>query len=161
MYLAVGSHPDIAFTVMDLSKFMQNPGPKHITALKQVCRYLQCTLDNGITYSKSKGDLIPYSDSDWGEDREDRRSISGYICTYAEGAITWSSKKQPTVALSTMEAKYMALTNCTCKVIWLCALLTELGLPPDGPTQFKVDNQSVIKFSMNPMFHARSKHIDI
>ncbi len=161
MYLAIRSHPDIAFTVTDLSKFIQNLGPEHITALKRVCRYLQGTLDNGITYSKSKGDLIPYSDSDWGEDREDRRSISGYVCTYAGGAITWSSKKQPTVALSTMEAEYMALTNCTCKVIWLRALLTELGLPLDGPTQIKVDNQSEIKFSLNPMFHARSKHIDI
>ena len=161
MYLAVGSHPDIAFTVTDLRKFVQNPGPKHITALKQVCRYLQGTLDNGITYSKSKGDLIPYTDSDWGEDREDRRSISGYVCTYAGGAITWSSKKQPTVALSTMEAEYLALAHSSKEALWLRALLSDLGLPPSGPTTLYTDNQSAIAFAHDSQFHARSKHIDI
>ncbi len=141
MYAANGSRPDIAHAVTELSKYVQNPAAEHVTALKRVFRYLK--------------------DSDWGEDRADRRSTSGYVCTYAGGAVTWSSKKQPTVALSTMEAEYMALAHTAREVIWLRALLTELGLPPDGATTIFVDNQSAIKFAENPIFHARSKHIDI
>jgi len=80
---------------------------------------------------------------------------------FGGGAISWYSKKQPTVALSTMEAEYMVLSNTTHECLWIWELLTELGIPPNGSTLINVDNQAAIKFTENSQFHARSKHIDI
>jgi len=80
---------------------------------------------------------------------------------FGGGAISWYSKKQPTVALSTMEAEYMALSNTTCECLWIRELLTELRILPNGSTLINVNNQAAIKFTENSQFHAQSKHIDI
>lgn len=118
MYLAVATRPDLAFAVQHLSQFSQRPTPEHISALKRTFRYLRGTLDLGITF-QSEGDLHFFSDADWGTSQIDRRSISGYRSFFANGPISWSSRKQPTVALSTMEAEFMALAGATCEAIWL------------------------------------------
>lgn len=104
MYAAITTRPDISFAVQALSQFSINPGPVHYTAAKRVLRYLKGTLNLGIKYS-SLNDFEPvlYSDADWGNGIDDRKSISGYVSTHAGGAVTWNSKKQPTVALSSME----------------------------------------------------------
>ena len=91
----------------------------------------------------------------------DQKSISGFAVMFGNAAISWYSKKQPTVALSTMEAEYMAVSNATRECLWIQELLTELGIPPHGPTTIHVDNQAAIKFTENSQFHAHSKHIDI
>ena len=102
-----------------------------------------------------------YSDSNWASDTVDRRSITGYISYFGSAPISWSSRKQPTVALSTMEAEYMALAKATCEAIWLRKLSSELGIPTNSPTTIFIDNQSAMRFAENPVFHGCSKHIDI
>jgi len=102
-----------------------------------------------------------YSDSNWASNTVDRRSITGYISYFGSVPISWSSQKQPTVSLSTIEAEYMALAKATCEVIWLRKLSSELGIPTNSPTTIFIDNQSAMHFAENPVFHTRSKHIDI
>ena len=102
-----------------------------------------------------------FSDSDWATSRIDRRSISGYLSLFANGPVSWSSRKQPTVALSTMEAEFMALASATCEAIWLRELSSELGVQDQGPISINVDNDAAMMFPQSVMFHARSKHIDI
>ena len=102
-----------------------------------------------------------YSDSNWASDTIDCHSITGYISYFGSAPISWSSRKQPTVALSTMETEYMALAKATCKTIWLRKLFSELGIPTNSSTTIFINNQSAMHFAENPVFYARSKHIDI
>src|SRR6202041_582180 len=101
------------------------------------------------------------SDADWGVNMNDRKSISGYIFQMANGLISWQSKKQPTVALSSMEAEYMAESLATRQIIWLRTLPAKLGTPSPGPTTLNVDNQGSINYSNNAINHGCTKHIDI
>jgi hypothetical protein len=162
MYAAIGTRPDIAFAVQTLSQFMSNPNPTHWAAVKRVFRYLNGTRTLGITY-EAGGEFEPlaYSDSDWGSNPNDRKSISGMVFLSCEGPISWTSKKQPTVALSTMEAEYMATSLASRQALWLRNLTKELGIPYRGPTTFYVDNQSAIDYTNNSTNHGRAKHIDI
>ena len=162
MYAAICTRPDIAYAVQSLSQFSSNPGPEHLTAAKRVYRYLKGTIDLGITYSgNNASDVTLYSDADWGNNLDDRRSISGYVSILSGGATTWSSKKQPTVALSSMEAEYMALANTVKENIWIRQLFSELGRQSCMSTPIFVDNRGTIEYTTNAGFHARSKHIDI
>ena len=161
MYAAVATRPDIAFAVQHLSQFTARPSSEHWTAVKHVMRYIKGNARLGITLGGTDISLIGYSDADWAANLADRRSVSGYTFQLAQGTISWSSKKQPTVALSTMEAEYIALAHAAKEALWLRALLTELGYGTDAPTPLITDNQSAIDFSYNTQFHARSKHIDI
>ncbi|GLB38104.1 putative reverse transcriptase (RNA-dependent DNA polymerase) [Lyophyllum shimeji] len=165
MWAAIATRPHIAFAIQHLSQFSQHPAHEHFTAVKRVFRYLKGTIDIGLNYSGTAFDrekiFRVFSDADWGNSPDDRRSISGYVCVASGGPVTWSSKKQPTVALSSMEAEYMALCHATREIIWLRSLVNELGLLANQPTDLITDNQSAIKSTDNPVFHARSKHIDI
>ena len=107
---------------------MSNPGPAHWTAVKHVFRYLNGTRSLGITYHKG-GEIEPlaYSDADWGSDTNDRKSISGYVFIMSTGPISWQSKKQPMIALSSMEAEYMAESLATWQIIWLRSFTAELA----------------------------------
>ncbi|KAJ3529254.1 hypothetical protein NM688_g7878 [Phlebia brevispora] len=130
MYAAVATRPDIAFAVQSLSQFSSRPSQQHWTAVKHVLRYLKGTEGLGITYGlTADAPLIGYSDADWGQALTDRRSVSGFAFLFAGDAITWSSKKQPTVALSTMEAEYLALSHASREAIWLRSLFHGLGFP--------------------------------
>ncbi|CAI5717297.1 unnamed protein product [Hyaloperonospora brassicae] len=112
MYLMVGTRPDLAAAVGTLSQFAANPCPTHWKSLKRVLLYLKTTPKHGIRFSgSSDGELIGYSDADWAGDIETRRSTSGYVFVFNEGCISWRSKKQRTVALSSTEAEYMALSE--------------------------------------------------
>ena len=116
-------------------------------------------MDLGIEYS---GDMVlkVFVDADWGAN-ENRRSIGGYIVILAGGAISWSCKKQGTVALSTTEAEYMALVQAAKENIWLQRLLKELGREAENAKTIYEDNQGAIALANNPEYHARTKHIDI
>lgn len=160
MYLAVATRVDLAYAVQHLSQFSQRPAPEHMSALKRVFRYLRGTHKLGISFH-SDGELDLFSDADWGASLIDRRSISGYTAFFANGPVSWSSRKQPTVALSSMEAEFMALARTTCEAIWLRELSSELGVPTTGPLSIKVDNDAAMMFAESVAFHARSKHIDI
>lgn len=160
MYLSVCTRPDIAYAVCNLAKHTSKPTSVHWTALKRVLRYLQGTVDYGILYQDS-GECIGFSDADWAGDISDRKSTSGYLFMISGGAVTWRSKKQACVALSTAEAEYIALSSAAQESVWLRRLTTELGSPPQGPTIVFEDNQSAMAMCRNPQFHGRSKHIDI
>ena len=141
---------------------MNNPGPAHWTAVKRVFRYLNGTRNLGIVYRKG-GEVEPlaYTDADWGSNPNDRRSISGNVFILALAAITWQSRKQPTIALSTMEAEYMAESLAARQILWLRMVFAELGFHLAKPTTMNVDNKGAIDYSTNSVHHARTKHIDI
>lgn len=162
LYAAIATRPDIAQAVGVVSKFCANPTQTHLTATKRVLRYLKATAYLGLSYKKSAdGNLIGYSDADWAGDMDDRHSTSGNVFSLACGAVSWLSKKQATVALSTAEAEYVALSTATQEAIWLRRLLADMGEPPEGPTEIYEDNQGAISMAKNPVGHARTKHIDI
>ena len=117
-------------------------------------QYLEGTANYGIVYSKNgTQQCVGYCDADWAGDLVDRKSTSGYIFKVGEGTITWSSKKQPCIALSTAEAEYFALASAAQKAVWLRQLMSEFGNAPTGPTTLVEDKQSAIAMTKNPHSH--------
>ena len=162
MYLSVSTRPDITYAVSNLARFSVKPTTDHWNAVKRVMRYLRGTTSLGIIFEQMEHlELKGYSDADWGGDINDRKSTSGYLFKISNGAISWRSKKQTCVALSTAEAEYVALSAAVQESLWLKQLLYELtGTAQSSVTIFE-DNQSAIAMTRNPQFHGRSKHIDI
>ena len=160
MYLSTCTRPDIAFAVGVLARFSSKPNRNHWVAAKRVLRYLKGTTNFGLFYSDGSG-VLGYCDADWAGDMDDRKSTSGYVFQIAGGPVSWRSKKQGTVALSTAEAEYVALSSAVQECVWMRRLLAELGNPSGGPTTILEDNQSSIAMARNPQFHGRAKHIDI
>lgn len=161
MYAAVSTRPDISYAVQTLSQFTSNFDNSHVTAVKHVLRYLKNTPKVGTTFYANDITVSGYSDADWGQNPVDRRSISGYTFLVGKSLVSWSSKKQPTVALSSMEAEYIALAHAAKEAIWLRNLLNELEFRQPNPTIVHSDNQGAIAFAHDSQFHTRSKHIDI
>ena len=159
LYAAIATRPDIAQAVGVVSKFNSKPTEAHLTAVKRILRYLKGTADQALKYEKSEdGSRLP---SRWSAgDLDERHSMTGNLFLMAGGPISWASKKQATVALSTSEAEYVALSSATQEAIWLRRLLTDLGAVPNGPTMME-DNQGAIAIARNPVAHARTKHINI
>ena len=161
MYTMVCTRPDIAFAVQQLSQYCSKPTKTHYQEAKRVLRYLCGTPTAGIAYYASESEeVIGYCDADHGSG-EDRKSIMGYVFLMKGGAISWQAKKQSTVAISSTEAEYGALTQSSKEFIWITKLLTELKRPECAPRLLYLDNQGAIKLAYNPVFHARTKHIDI
>ncbi|GJY78472.1 zinc finger, CCHC-type containing protein [Tanacetum coccineum] len=131
------TRPDLSYSVGLLSRFMQDPKDHHLKAIKQVIRYIKGTKEHGIIYKKEGG------------------------CKITESPITWCTQKQPTVALSSCESEFMAATGAACQALWLKRLLSELTGWEEKRITLKVDNISAIALVRNPVFHGRSKHIDI
>lgn len=160
-YLASSTRPDISFIVSSLGQFNNKFDESHWKAAKRVLRYLKGTRNLGLVYRPTSEPLAGFTDSDWGNCQLDRRSYSGFIFLLGGCAITWASKKQSTVALSTCEAEYMALTEAAKEAIFLQRFLRELGFEELSRVTIFADNQGSIKLAENPTFHHRSKHIDI
>jgi len=161
-YISAKTRPDITFAVNVLSRFCINPGPKHWTAAKRVLRYLKGTMEQGIKIKKNIDmKLVGYTDADWAQDTEDRKSTSGYIYEIGGAIISWKSKKQPTVALSTAEAEYNAIAFAMKEGLYLRNLLMEIGFEQKEPTMLYVDNQAAISWALNPVEKQRTKHIDL
>ena len=162
MYAAIATRPDIAAAVGMLSRYMDKPEEQHWTAAKRVLRYLKGTYDRGISFgSKDDLKLKGYVDSDWAGDRASRRSRTGYIFYLCGGPVSWKSQLQHSIALSTVEAEYMAMAAAAQEALALRSLLNELGSPQSDPTPLLEDNQGTISLAENDMTHSRSKHIDI
>jgi hypothetical protein len=161
LYLMLGTRPDISFAVTKLAQYSANPSEDHLSKALYICRYLVGTQNYRLTYdgASSQG-LNATTDSDWASDATNRRSQSGYFVKLAGGPISWTSRAQKTIALSSTEAEYMALSNCSRQVVWMHTLMGELGytltaIPICG------DNQGSIFIASNPVTEKRSKHIDI
>jgi len=163
IYLANASRPDIAFAANALSRFCSNPGTAHWHLAKRILRYLKHTSHYSIVYEKNDDRLQAFTDSDWAGDTDDRKSCTGNVITLAGGPISWRSKKQTSVALSTMEAEYAALAETSKEVVYLKRLLCFMGFEKcvESPIRIFCDNQSAIQLSKNAILHKRSKHIDI
>jgi hypothetical protein len=160
MYLAVATRPDIAFAVSTLSQFLDNPGDAHWEAVKRIFRYLAGSKSFELTYGGERHDLIGYTDAD-GAVQEHRRAISGYAFLIDGGAISWASRKQELVTLSTAEAEYVAATHAAKEAIWLRKLVGELFPSLLTPITLYCDNQSAIKLAQDDNYRARTKHIDL
>ena len=159
MYAMLATRPDLAQSIQQTSQFSQKPTTTHEKAVKQAFRYINGTVNEGITFFGNLGmNLGFWSDANWGRE-EGRESVSGFVGTLAGGAVTYSSKKQVTVALSSTESEYMALLHALKERIWLLRFLREIGYNIDDQNLIYCDNQSAI--AHNPQHHARTKHIDI
>ena len=164
IYAMTCTRPDLSWVVTKLSQYMCNPQPVHKSMLKHVFRYLLGSLDRNLTFTKSTELRISgYSDADWGTSKEDRKSISGYYFTLNKDgpAISWKTKKQTTIALSSCESEYIALTFAAKEALYLKQLIEELIFDTSLIVQLNVDNQGAISLARNPVQHQRSKHFDI
>jgi hypothetical protein len=162
LYSAIWTRPDIAYAVSACSKYLENPGWNHWTAAKRVLRYMKGTKKLGIKFNKSEGfELYGYCDADWAGNLDTRRSTTGYVFILAGGAISWKVKAQPTVALSSAEAEYMALSAAVQEAIYLRNLMKDLSYEIRKPTIIFQDNQACMSMAKNPTNHQRRKHIDI
>lgn len=161
LYAAQVSRPDINFAVNLLSRYSENPGKAHWTALKRVLRYLKGTINQRIVYRKSNDPLKGYCDADWAGDVDNRKSTTGYIFIMQNAPISWCTRKQPTVALSTTEAEFMAMVSAIQESIWLKNL--EYELFPTSPKEIDIycDNKGAILLANNNTYSPRTKHMDI
>jgi hypothetical protein len=163
MYLALTTRPDIAYAAGVLARFNSNPGLPHWQAVKHVLRYLKGTVDHKLTYRPSDASepFITYSDADHGGNPDNGRSTGGYVVKIGTGAVSWSSKLQTLVALSTTEAEYISAVEAGKEIIWLRQFLGELGYKIPGPSVLWMDNQSAIAVSKNPEHHGKMKHLSL
>jgi Reverse transcriptase (RNA-dependent DNA polymerase) len=156
------TRPDLAFTVSLLARFQANPGIDHWNALMHVVGYIKNTIDYSLTYSRD-GELSPtaFVDADYGGCKDTRRSTSGYVFMMAGGPVSWSSKRQATVALSTVEAEYVAMSRCAQQMVWMQSWMDEVEMEHTLPGIIKSDNRGAIALTKNTKDHGKIKHIDI
>jgi hypothetical protein len=144
-----------------LLQFIQNPGPAHWEGLKHVINYLGCTKNLWLTCGGKKNTLVEgFCDSDWASQKH-RHSISGYSFYFGMGAVTWSSKKQNIITLSSTEAEYIAQTHVAKEVIWLWSFISEVQETGKKKLTISCDNQGAIALSKDNKFHSHTKHIDL
>ncbi|KAI0526988.1 hypothetical protein KFK09_002584 [Dendrobium nobile] len=159
-YLTI-TRPDIAHFVNTLSQHMQDPEPIHFYLLKRLLRYIKGTIYFGLPITKSSLHLRTFSDADWVGDPITRKSTSGFCTFLGENLVSWTVKKQTTVSRSSTESEYRALAAATADTIWLKRLLGDFNIQHDTPVVIFCDNMSTIALANNPVFHARTKHIEI
>ena len=169
MYAALGGRPDISFAVALLSRFNQDPQIQHLTAVKRVLRYLKHTQSARLVFKRSSAEenlLYEFVDSDWANAKDRKSILGGYIYILAGAAVSWVSKKQSLVALSTEEAEYTAFTEASREGLWIKQLLDDITNCTTGPTErtptiIYADNQAAIKHVKSEGITARTKHFDI
>jgi hypothetical protein len=156
------TRPDIAFAVNNLSQFLQCPTTTHWNSVKRILRYLKGTLHVGLHIRFSERlSLQGFSDADWASSPDDRRSVGGYCVYLGDTLVAWSSKKQGSVSRSSTESEYRALAQVAAEIAWIQALLGELEFPlPTLPVTW-CDNMSANALASNPVYHARTKHIEL
>ena len=160
MYAMVCTRPDIAHAVGVVSRFLSDQGKEHYAAVKWILRYLQGTSKMSLCFGKGEPILDGFTDSDMAGDIDSRKSTSGYLITFAGGAVAWQSRLHKCVTLSTTEAEFIAITEACKELLWLKKFLQELGLKQERYV-LHCDSQSAIHLSKNSSFHSRSKNIDV
>ncbi|POM80562.1 Integrase catalytic core protein [Phytophthora palmivora] len=163
LYITTCTRPDVAYVVTQLSRFLENPGQQHWKAAIRVLRYLKTTREHGIVYQGGPGGVTveAFSDADWGTNIDDRRSVSGVMVLMGNAPVVFKSKFQRTVALSSAEAEYTALSLCVQEVLWMRAMLKDMGHEQGNATQIWEDNQGAIALAKNAGYNSRTKHVDI
>jgi hypothetical protein len=162
-YISLNTRPDISFATSIVAQYLANPGLRHWIAGKRILYYLKGTLDLGLLYKRTNQPLLlrGFSYANWAGSLDNRHSTSVYCFLLGKNIVSWASRKQRSVALSSIESEYMSLSKASIEAIWLRCLLNNIGCPQLQPTNIYVDNQSAIQLSKNPRFHDRRKHIDI
>ena len=162
MYAMLCTRPDICYAVGLVSRYQSNPGEAHWKAVKRILRYLKGTMDYSLCYQGKDLLLRGYTNADWAGDVDERKSTSGFIFLLGNSAISWSSKKQTCVALSTMESEFIAFSSTVQEGVWLKRFLDHLKVTSSKePVTIMSDSQSSIAYTKDPKFHSKTKHIDI
>lgn len=161
VYLTV-TRPDIAHAVQLVSQFVSDPRRLHLTVVHRIIRYLRSTPMHGLLYlHKSPLELRAFSDANYAGCPDTARSTTGYCIFLGSSLISWKSKKQPTISKSSTEAEYRAMSSTSSEIVWLQRLLQDFGIPLQLPTPLYCDNESAVKIASNPVFHERTKHIEV
>jgi hypothetical protein len=156
------TRPDIAFSVNKVCQFLHNPTSDHMTAVKRILRYIQGTIKWGIEFIKGRSLAVSaYSDADWAGCPDGHHSIGGFAMYVGDNLVSWCTKKQPTVSRSITEAEYKSMANATIEIVWVQTILQELGVIEPKAAYLLCDNLGATYLSANPVFHARTKHIEI
>ncbi|CAH9110852.1 unnamed protein product [Cuscuta epithymum] len=160
LYLTA-SRPDIMYAVCVCARYQSCPKESHLVAIKRIIRYVKSTTNLGLWYPKgSNFSLVGYSDADYAGCTVDRKSTSGTCQFLGHSLVSWSSKKQNSVAISTAEAEYVALGSCVAQILWMVQALNDYNLKFSNVPIY-CDNTSAINISKNPVLHSRTKHIEI
>ncbi|XP_047166750.1 secreted RxLR effector protein 161-like [Vigna umbellata] len=158
------TRPDLSYSVEVISRYMECPRVSHLNAVKRILRYLKGTYSYGILLRRGEAgeevQITSYSDADWCGDKTDKRSTAGYIFFMGGSPISWCSRKEPVVALSSCEAEYIAACEATCQATWLGFLLEGMKVKMSERMRLLVDNKSAIDLTKHPTSHGRSKHIE-
>lgn len=161
IYLTM-TRPDICYAVQILSQFMHKPKQSHMNAALKVVKYLKGCPGLGIFLSRDCDmKMMAYCDTDYATCPMTRRSITGFCIKIGKSLISWKTKKQSTVSLSSAESEYRAMAKTVCEIIWIRGLLADLGVQVDGPSKLFCDNDAALKLAANPVFHERTKHIEV
>ncbi|KAK2353896.1 hypothetical protein QL285_091476 [Trifolium repens] len=160
LYLTA-SRPNITYAVGVCVRYQADPKVSHLTQVKRILKYVNGTCDYGIMYSHCEDSaLYGYCDADWDGSADDRKSTSGGCFFLGNNLISWFSKKQNCVALSTAEAEYIAAGSSCSQLVWMKQMLKEYDAEQDALTLY-CDNMNAINISKNPVQHSKTKHIDI